>query len=153
MAFHPQSDGMTEQFNQEVEAYLGIYCSSNPADWHKKIGTAEFTHNNQRHSDRTRTPFELMFGTSPLAIPTAFEHTKFPAVEDKIKALQKDREGAIATHELARRRMAERRKTFNLDRKCGWTPATSKPATTGKWHPNEKAPSKSNGSWAPSRSN
>ena len=89
-AFHPQSDGTTERFNQEVEAYLGIYCSSNPADWHKKIGTAEFTHNNRRHSDRTRTPFELMFGTSPLAIPTAFEHTKFPTMEDKIKALQKD---------------------------------------------------------------
>jgi hypothetical protein len=31
-------------------------------------------------------------------------------VEDKIKALQKDREEAIAAHELARRRMAERRK-------------------------------------------
>jgi len=36
-AFHPQSDGTTERFNQEVEAYLGIYCSSNPTDWHKKV--------------------------------------------------------------------------------------------------------------------
>ena len=89
-AFHPQSDGTTERFNQEIEAYLGIYCSSNPTGWHKKIGTTEFMHNNRRHSDRTRTPFELMFGTSPLAIPMAFEHTKFPTVEDKIKALQKD---------------------------------------------------------------
>jgi len=99
-AFHPQSDGTTERFNQEIEAYLGIYCSSNPTDWHKKIGTMEFTHNNRRHSDRTKTSFELMFGNSPLAIPTAFEHTKFPAVEDKLKALQKDREEALAAHEL-----------------------------------------------------
>jgi len=45
-AFHPQSDGTTEQFNQEVEAYLGIYCSSNPTNWHKKVSTAEFIHNN-----------------------------------------------------------------------------------------------------------
>jgi len=101
-AFHPQSDGITERFNQEVEAYLGIYCSSNPTDWHKKLGTAEFVHNDRRHSDRTRTSFELMYGTSPITIPTAFEHTKFPAVEERIKALQKDREEAIAAHELAR---------------------------------------------------
>jgi len=46
-AFHPQSDGTTERFNQEIEAYLGIYCSSNPTDWHKKVGTIKFTHNNR----------------------------------------------------------------------------------------------------------
>ena len=45
-AFHPQSDGTMERFNQEIEAYLRIYCSSNPTDWHKKVGTMEFTHNN-----------------------------------------------------------------------------------------------------------
>ena len=101
-AFHPQSNGTTEWFNQEIEAYLGIYCSLNPMDWHKKIGTMEFTHNNRQHSDRTKTS-ELMFGSSPLVIPTTFEHTKFPAVEDKIKALQKDQEEAIATHKLAER--------------------------------------------------
>jgi hypothetical protein len=109
-AFHPQSDGTTERFNQEIEAYLGIYCSSNPTDWHKKIGTAEFTHNDRRHSDRTRTSFKLMNGIAPIAVPTAFEHTKFPIVEERIKQLQKDREEALAAHELARRRMAERRK-------------------------------------------
>ena len=42
-----------------------------------------------------------MFRNSPIAILTAFEHTKFPAVEDKIKALQKDREEMLAAHKLA----------------------------------------------------
>ena len=51
-----------------------------------------------------------MFRSSPLAIPTTFKHTKFPAMEDKIKALQKDWEEAIVAHELARRRMAKWRK-------------------------------------------
>jgi len=50
-AYHPQSDGTTERFNQEIEAYISIYCSSNPEEWNKSIGTMEFTHNNQRHSD------------------------------------------------------------------------------------------------------
>ena len=29
-AYQPQSDRTTEHFNQEIEAYIGIYCSSNP---------------------------------------------------------------------------------------------------------------------------
>ena len=45
-AYHPQSDGTTECFNQEIKAYIGIYCSSNSKTWHKSIGTMEFTHNN-----------------------------------------------------------------------------------------------------------
>ena len=109
-AYHPQSDGTTECFNQEIEAYIGIYCSSNPKTWHKSIGTMEFTHNNRRHSDRQRTSFELMYGLSPLAILTSFENTKFPSVDDQIKQLQNDQEEALAAHELAQRRMAERRK-------------------------------------------
>ena len=47
IAYHPQSDGTTECFNQEIKAYIGIYCSSNPETWHKSIGTMEFTHNNR----------------------------------------------------------------------------------------------------------
>ena len=40
-------------------------------------------------------------GTSPLVIPTIFEHTKFPSVEELIQQLTKDREEAIAAHKLA----------------------------------------------------
>jgi len=29
-AFHPQTDGTTECFNQEIELYLAIYCADNP---------------------------------------------------------------------------------------------------------------------------
>ena len=46
-AYHPQSDGTTERFNQEIKAYIRIYCSSNPETWHQSIGTMEFTHNNR----------------------------------------------------------------------------------------------------------
>ena len=50
-AYHPQSDGATERVNQEIEAYLSIYCSSHPEDWPKSLTTLEFTHNNKRHTD------------------------------------------------------------------------------------------------------
>ena len=82
-AFHPQTDGTTERVNQEIEAYLSIYCTSHPEEWVNALATLEFTHNNRCHADRLKTPFELMFGDSPIAIPLSFENTKFPTIEDK----------------------------------------------------------------------
>ena len=46
MAYHPQMDGVTEQVNQEIEAYLLIYCSAHPTEWKNSLSTLEFTHNN-----------------------------------------------------------------------------------------------------------
>ena len=70
MAYHPQTDGTTEHINQEIKAYLSIYCSSHPEDWPNIISILEFTHNNRQHADRLRTPFKLLYGESPIVIPT-----------------------------------------------------------------------------------
>jgi len=110
-AYHPQTDGTTERTNQEIEAYLSIYCASQPEEWPIALHTLEFTHNNWRHADRQKTPFELMFGESLIAIPLSFANMKFPAVEDRMITLIKNREEALAAHELACSRMAERRKS------------------------------------------
>ena len=45
-AYHPQTNGTTERVNQEIEAYLGIYCASHPEEWVTALSTLEFTHNN-----------------------------------------------------------------------------------------------------------
>ena len=86
-AYHPQTDGTTEQVNQEIEAYLSIYCASHPEDWPKALHTLEFTHNNRQHADRQNTPFELMFWESPIAIPLSFENTKYPLIEERMETL------------------------------------------------------------------
>jgi hypothetical protein len=52
-----------------------------------------------------------MNGEVPVAIPMTFENTKFPSVAEKIKNLVTSREEALAAHELARSRMAERIKS------------------------------------------
>ena len=105
MAYHPQSDGATERVNQEIEAYISIFCMNNPEEWSNMLTTMEFTHNNRQHADRQHTPFELMLGIAPVAIPVSFEHTKYPMIEEKMKNLIRDREEALAAHELARQRM------------------------------------------------
>jgi Integrase core domain len=110
-AYHPQTDGATERVNQEIKAYLLIYCSAHPTEWKNFLSTLEFTHNNQRHADQTHTSLKLMNGKAPVAIPTTFENTKFPLVAKMIKNLVTSREEALAAHELARTRMAERIKS------------------------------------------
>jgi hypothetical protein len=71
----------------------------------------EFTHNNRQHADRPQTPFELMFGESPVAIPLSFKNTKYPAIEEKMTTLLRNRQEALAAHELARSHMTDRRKS------------------------------------------
>ena len=46
-AYHPQTDGATERVNQEIEAYLSIYCSAHPTERKNSLSTLEFTHNNR----------------------------------------------------------------------------------------------------------
>jgi hypothetical protein len=83
--YHPQSDGATERVNQEIKAYLSIYCMSHPEDWLHSLHTLKFTHNNRRHAERIHTPFELIQGNSPIFVPVTFSHTKLPSIEEKMK--------------------------------------------------------------------
>ena len=46
-AYYPQMDRTMERVNQEIEAYLSIYCASHPEDWPQALHTLEFTHNNR----------------------------------------------------------------------------------------------------------
>jgi hypothetical protein len=108
-AYHPQSDGATERVNQEIKAYLSIYCMSHPEDWLYLLSTLEFTHNNRRHAEQIYSPFELIQGDNPISVPITFSHTKFPTIEEKMKQMINDREEALAAHELARTRIANRK--------------------------------------------
>jgi hypothetical protein len=110
-AYHPQSDRATERVNQEIKAYLSIYCMSHPEDWLHSLSTLEFTHNNRRHTERIHSPFKLIQGDNPISIPITFSHTKFPTIEEKMKQIINDREEALAVHKLARTRIANRKQS------------------------------------------
>ncbi|CAA7267150.1 unnamed protein product [Cyclocybe aegerita] len=112
-AYHPQTDGTTKCFNQEIETYLSIFCTGQQESWADELSLMEFVHNSRRHSDRQHSPFELILGIQPHAIPQMFASTKFGSVEEKVKHLEQIRKEAITAHELAVARMASRlRSTF-----------------------------------------
>ena len=72
---------------------------------------AKIPFNPRIHADWTHTPFELILGDNPIAVSLTSTHTKYPIIEEKIKWLLHEREEALATHELARTRMANRKQS------------------------------------------
>ena len=106
-AYHPQTDGQNERYNQELEAYLRIYCTYKPDDWSNKLSLAQFAHNARMHDTIKQLPFQLIYGTKPVALPEASEKTNSPVANDRINQLYKSREEALAAHDLARMKMME----------------------------------------------
>jgi hypothetical protein len=107
-AFHPQTDGESERLNQELETYLHIYCADHPKQWKDHLPLAEFAHNQCPHQSTKMSPFEIMFGIEPVAIPTAFPRINVPAAEERFSAINHIRDEALAAHELARQLMTQR---------------------------------------------
>jgi len=64
-AYHPQTDGQTEQVNQELEQYLWLFVRERQDDWYTLLPLAEFSYNNHIHSSTQQTPFLLDTGQHP----------------------------------------------------------------------------------------
>lgn len=107
-AYHPQTDGQAERTNQEIEAYLRIYCASHPENWTRHIPIIEFAHNNRVHSVTKRTPFELLMGYEPTTLPVHTPQSNIPSVAQRLALLTANRQEALAAHELARHFITER---------------------------------------------
>ena len=88
-AYHPQTDGEMERVNQEPKTYLRIFCRSNSASWAQHITLAEFTHNHCPHSVTNQSPFYLMMGYEPHALPTIISETLLPAVQNRLTVTHK----------------------------------------------------------------
>ena len=57
IAFHPQTDGQTEQMNQELEQYLRFFIDHRQKDWLEWLVSAEFVVNNKVHTTIKVSPF------------------------------------------------------------------------------------------------
>ena len=69
---------------------------------------AEIVHNIRPHSTTGKSPFQLIMGYQPQALPDITNKTDLPAVEKRLDELTKTRDEAQAAHELARQLMKNR---------------------------------------------
>jgi hypothetical protein len=99
--YHPQTDGQTERVNQEIEAYLHIYCGNHPEQWTNHLPDLEFAHNLRTHSATNQSPFALIMGYNPVAVPTIMTVTQLPTVKECLEQLNRITDEAMASHELA----------------------------------------------------
>ncbi|KAF7644344.1 hypothetical protein LDENG_00223730, partial [Lucifuga dentata] len=56
--FHPQSNGQTERYNQEMETGLRCLASQNPSTWSKQLMWIEYAHNSLPVSATGLSPFQ-----------------------------------------------------------------------------------------------
>ena len=64
-AFHPESNGQTEQINQTLEQYLRIYCDYHQDNWSQLLPLAEFVYNNAKSASTGTSPFYANYGRHP----------------------------------------------------------------------------------------
>lgn len=67
-AYHPQTDGQTENLNRTLEQYLRCVTGSKPQEWVKALPWAEWWYNSAHHSALQMTPFEALYGYPPPVI-------------------------------------------------------------------------------------
>ena len=89
-AFHPETDGQTEQANQDIEKQLWIYCNYMQDDWVWLLPMAEFADNNAVSAGTSMTLFFankgfhpwMTFGPDDTNYKTAREQIQAAKAED-----------------------------------------------------------------------
>ena len=104
--YHPQTDGETEQVNQEVETYLQMFCQGQPDKWSEFIPMAEFVHNSATHLSTQRSPFSLILGYKPQEYPK-IRQTFLPSLEEQLSLCEQAQDEALAAHEQTQQMMKE----------------------------------------------
>ena len=64
-AYHPMTDGQTEQVNQVLEEYLWVYINYQQDNWVNLLPLAKFAYNNTSHLATMVTPFFVNKGFHP----------------------------------------------------------------------------------------
>ena len=86
-AFHPQTDGLSEQKNQWIEQYLHTIVASHPEDWSYWVAVASAVHNNRINTTIGLSPNEILLGYSPRLAPSEVIITDNEAVEKRVKRM------------------------------------------------------------------
>ena len=86
-AFHPQTNGLSEQKNQWIEQYLCTIITSHPEDWSYWVSIASAVHNNQINSTTNLSPNEILLGYSPCLAPSEVIRTDNEVAEKQVKQM------------------------------------------------------------------
>ena len=83
--YHLQSNGQTEQLNQELETGLRCLVSRNPATWSKHFIWVEYAHNTLPCSFSELSPFQCAYGYQPPLFPELETEVRVPSAQALIR--------------------------------------------------------------------
>src|SRR6266851_9758511 len=87
MAYHPQTNGLTEQKNQWVKQFLHL-ISTNQDDWSTMLPLTTLVYNNTRNTTTGLVPNQLLNGLEPAITPNQSAGSNDPTVELYINQLR-----------------------------------------------------------------
>ncbi|CCO33426.1 Retrotransposable element Tf2 155 kDa protein type 3 [Rhizoctonia solani AG-1 IB] len=87
LAYHPQSNGQTEQLKPTLEHFLQAYASVNQINWVKWLSVAQFAYNNAIHSSTGKSPFKALYGWEPTLTPSKVP-VNVPKAEDLANTME-----------------------------------------------------------------
>jgi hypothetical protein len=97
-AFHPCTDGQSEQINQWIETYLYDFVNGRQNNWSTLLPIAEFAHNSWKHKYTQHTPHELIIGINP-SIKLMPLDNSIPSASNRLEELSTARSDAQASLE------------------------------------------------------
>ena len=95
-AFYPQTDGQTEQMNQELEQYLRFFVDYRQKNWPEWLVSAEFAVSNKVHIAIKVSPFMENYGRELRMGGDIRKREKVEKVIEFVERMKKVHEKAVA---------------------------------------------------------
>jgi hypothetical protein len=92
-AYHPQTDGQTENLNRTLEQYLRCVLSEKQGNWIKLLPWAEWWYNTTYHPAIKMSPFQALYGYQA---PSVSHYIPGTTVVDQVDRDLKDRDALLA---------------------------------------------------------
>ena len=100
-AYHPQTNGQSEQMNRTVKQYLQIFINYHQNDWKDWLSLAEFSYNNSAHATTKQMPFFLNHGFHPWTGTDSQKEAHNESAHQFATQMKKAHNDAAATLRLA----------------------------------------------------
>ena len=97
MAYHPQTDGQSEQTNQRLEQYLRIFIDYHQQTWASLLPLAQYRLNSWPNMTTKKAPFELILGHIPKVhqLATPFKSLSVEVQLQQLKQAQEETKEAL----------------------------------------------------------
>ncbi|QRW23676.1 Transposon Tf2-12 polyprotein [Rhizoctonia solani] len=104
-AYHPQTDGQTEQIQQEAEIFIRMFGNHCQSDWVSLLPLAKFALNNLKQTSTGKSPFQICYGYNPRFTVGQKSDESVPNADKHAEFLEKGYDEVKATLSISQERM------------------------------------------------